>query len=607
MIDLRAWRLALLSVPLAVTVAMFSLQQVPSPRQGPIAPDAYDGEAAASLARDLAESAPDPRPGSHADQLLAGLVQARFGAIAGSELSEQRFTAEYQGHDVDLRNLIVVLPGSSDREVALIANRDAAAGTGAASTIASTAALLEIASSYSGTTHTKTLVFVSTDGDSLGNAGVRHFIGGYSDRSKLDAAVVLSQPAVKDPFPPLVVPWSTGPQSTGIELVETAARAVLRETDRQVGNESPLADLFRLALPSGLGGQGPLIESGIDSIRISAAGDRPLDPGADVPANVSTDSIERFGRATLALILALDAAPGPLEHGPDAYIRVAGNLLPGWALALIALSLLLPVAIAVADGIGRSARSPLEAARGLRWAAARSLPFLCALLATYFLASVGLIPSPAFPFDPQGQSLGAGGAIGVLLSLAALAAGCRWLRPLRPPTSEAAAAAAPATVALAALAVFAIWVINPYLALLLALGLNLWLLAALPSIAGRLAAAALVLLGLVPLIVCVGALGDRLGTGTGVLWDLLYMVTGGQIGFGLALFGCVLAGCATAIVALGGPVPAPTGPEIRVRARGDRDEGGSAAGEPAGYEDVAAEELDPQEASEPTPDRSVYW
>ena len=249
MIDLRAWRIALLAVPLAVTVAMFSLQGVPEPRQPSIAPDAYEGDAAASLAREFAESAPDPRAGSDADNELAELVRARFTALEGAEGAEQRFEVDGK----ELRNLIAILPGRSERQVALIAHRDAGAGTGAATSIASTAVLLEIAASFSGATHDKTLVFVSTDGGSLGAAGARRFARDYSDVDRLDAAVVLSQPAAKEPVAPLVVPWSSGPESTGIELVETATSSVSEETGQPAGNEGPVQELLRLALPSGLG------------------------------------------------------------------------------------------------------------------------------------------------------------------------------------------------------------------------------------------------------------------------------------------------------------------------------------------------------------------
>jgi hypothetical protein len=609
-IDLRLWRIALLAVPLAVTVAMFSLQEVPEPREPPIAPDAFEGPAAATLARELAESSPDPRAGGEADRALAEVVRARLGALAGSEGAEQRF--EVAG--TELRNLIAILPGRSARQVAVIAARDTASGSGAGSGIASTAVLLEMAAGFSGASHEKTLVFVSTDGGSLGAAGARRFIDHYSDAALLDAAVVVSQPAAPVPSPPLVVPWSTGPQSLGIELAETARVIVSEETDRQAGNESPLRDLYRLALPAGLGEQAPLIEAGLDAVRISSSGELPPSPEEDQAGRISTESLDRFGRAALSLTLALDATPRPLEHGPGTYVRLAGNLLPGWALGLVALSLLAPVALVAARGVGSSARSPMEAARALGWATLRALPFGAALLALYVLALLGAVPDPPFPFDPQAQELGLSGRIGVLAALGAGVAVFRLLRPLQPPPPSVAGVAAPAALGLGALAVLAVWALNPYLALLLALGLNAWVLAALPAIPGRLSAFGLVALGLVPVGLAIRDLATRLDQGTGVLRDLVLMLAGGQIGPGLALIGCVLAGAGTAIVALAGPVPSPAAPQIRIRSRlrlprlnrpRPGTEPASASGEGDGEPEASGPGESPRQEEEPDP--SVYW
>ena len=609
MIDLRIWRIALLAVPIAVIVAMFSLQEVPDPREPALAPDAFEGAAAASLIRELADAAPEPRAGSESDAALAELVNTRFSAIAGAEVAEQRFEADGK----ELRNMIAILPGSSERQVAVIAHRDTESGSGVTSSIAATAMLLELASSFSGSTHEKTLVFVSTDGGSLGAAGARRFIDDYTDAALIDAVVVISQPAFRIPRPPLVIPWSTGPQSLGIGLAETANATVSQETGQQAGHEGPLQELFRLALPAGLGEQAPLIERGVDAVRISSAGELPASPEEDRANEISTGSIDRFGRAALALVLALDNTPGPLERGPDAYIGLAGNLLPGWALALIALALLLPVVAVAAEGIGSSARSPLEAARSVWWTARAALPFIGSLLALYILDAFGVIPDPPFPFDPQAQELGVSGRIGVLGALAVLVVGFWMLRPLRPPPARAAVVAAPAALGLGALCVLLIWFLNPYLALVLALGLNVWVVAATPAMPGRLAAFGVIAAGSIPLLVAVGDLAGRLGRGSGVIRDLVLLVADGQIDFGLALLGCLLAGSATAIVALSGPPgPLPPPPEITIRAprfkspiklrrrsrRRRRDSEADEDSPPAGSE---SGDVDRQ------PDPSVYW
>jgi hypothetical protein len=608
-IDLRLWRIALLSVPIVVAIAMFSLQEVPPTLAPGIPPDAFDSSTAASLAKELAEKAPNPTPGSDADESLGELVKARFSAIEGATVSEQRFEGSFHGDDVHLRNLIATLPGESDRQIALIAPRDVAEGSGAVTSDASTAALLEIANSFSGSSHSKTLVFVSTDGSSIGALGARRFVRDYSDAGLLDAAIDLSQPAAPDPKPPLVIPWSTGAQSTASQLADTANATVSQQLDVPAGDEGPLDDLFRLALPAGLGEQGPLIQAGLPAVRLSSNGELPLSSSEDTLENFSPDTFDRTGRSALALILSLDASNDPIEHGPKGYIGLAGNLLPGWTIALLALSLLAPVGLAAGGGLAAGARSPAEAARGILWASLRLVPFLAAVIVLSLTAAVGLMPSPEFPFDPRTESLGTGGTIAVVAALLSYGAVAFFLRPLRPPPAAAVAAATPATLIVAVAAALGIWAVNPYLGLLVAVGLQAWVLAAArPVGGGRLVAAALVLLGLVPAAVLVGDLAERFHAGSSVWHDLALMYADGQIASSLALLGCLWAGAGVAIVAVAGRVPSPPAPEMRVRAEpegGDEPEGEIAVRrrppEPGPEEEVPVEPE--SEPAQPEPER----
>jgi hypothetical protein len=552
-IDLRLWRISLLGVLATVIVAMFSLQEVPRPLESPLPPDAFDGPAARELAADLGRAAPEPRPGSDADGALADQVRQRFNAIDGAAVGEQRFDAEFGGKDVELRNLIGVLPGESDRQVAVLASRDVASGSGTGTSIAATAELLEIADAFAGTDHRKTLVFVSTDGGSIGALGARHFARDYGDADLLDAVVVLSQPAAPDPEPPLAVPWSTGDESTSATLDETAIAMTSDELEQPAGDESPLQDIARLAIPSAIGDQGPLVESGIDAIRLSSSGELPPEPGTAEADEIGQRTFDDFGRVALSLMLALDAAPSDLDHGPSAYVGLAGNLLPGWTLSLIALALLLAAAVPALAGLATAASSPLQAARAFGWVAWGGAPLLLATVVVYVCSWFGLIPAPDFPFDTAGERLGLTGSICAALAAAlALAAGF-LTRPLHAPGPRIAPVAAPASVAAATLAGLGIWLVNPYLGLLVALGLQAWVAAAARVGPGRLAAIGLVAAGAQPVLAVVVALAVRFDAGPGVGADLLFMFTGGQLPMILALFGCLLGGSGLAIVALDGP------------------------------------------------------
>jgi hypothetical protein len=189
-------------------------------------------------------------------------------------------------------------------------------------------------------------------------------------------------------------------------------------------------------------------------------------------------------------------------------------------------------------------------------------PLLVATLVAYVCSWFGLIPAPDFPFDTAGERLGLAGSVCVVLAAAlALAAGF-LTRPLHAPGPRIAPVAAPASVAAATLAGLGIWLVNPYLGLLVALGLQAWVAAAARVGPGRLPAIGLVAAGALPLLGAIVALAVRFDAGPGVGADLLFMFTGGQLPMILALLLCLLGGSGLAIIALDGPPrPDDSGPD----------------------------------------------
>ena len=575
MINLRIYRASLLLVPLAIAAAMFSLESIPEGRVSTTAPDAFDGSRVAAAARQLAKQAPNPAPGSASDAEVARKVGQQFGQIEGSQVTEQRFKAQYEGEEVELVNVICVLPGETEDQVVLMAGRDAARGPGVGTAFASTASLLEIAASFGGSTHEKTLVFVSTDGTGLGAEGARRFSSGYSDIGRVQEIVILSQPAALRPRQPVLIPWSAGPQSASIEFVQTVSLAIENETEASPTDESAYSELSRLAIPSGLGEQAPLLEDGFDAVRISSSGELPPDPIDDGPKDISATSLGRFGRSALATMLVLDSSAEPFEHGPDAYIGLFDNLVPGWALALISLSLILPLLLtALAALVGQVRRGPEQPLRSLGWVGGRMLPFFAALLFAYVLALVGLIDRPEYPYDPDRFPPGTGGKVAMGLIAAVLLAGLIVVKPWRPPPAILAAAAGPVCITLIALGGLGVWFINPYLALLLAPALHAWLLLTPEETAvGSLLAAVITFVGLVPLIAAIAELADRFDVGWDVVWQLLLLIGDGQISIVLTALGCVLAGCAMSALALARSRIAPEPPEISIQGPEIRVEG----------------------------------
>jgi hypothetical protein len=549
MLELRLYRAGLLLALAAAVVLMFSVVSRPAPLRSDVAADAFDGERAAALDHQLLAEAYDRQPGSKGDAAAADFVAKRFRAIEGGSVSEQQFEAGFDGEDTQMRNVSLVLPGLSDRRIVVVAPRDCDGGPCAVSSGAATAALLELAADFDGARHSKTLAFVSTDGSVAGAAGAE-MLAGELGQVPTEAVVVLSQPGSGLGRRPFVVPWSAGPQSASIQLLESARTAVSSELGGEPLDLGTFSSLFHLAIPSGLQEQAVLIEHGIDSIGISSAGDRPLPRSQDKLASLDPSALEGFGRATLSLMFALDSLSEPLDHGPDAYLPLAGKLIPGWALALLALALLVPVGLVSIDGLASASRANEPVLRTLLWTLGGAIPFLTVLVLAYLMSLLGLIARPAFPFDPQSHSLGVGAALVLVALVAAFVLSVVASRRLTPPPA-ADEALTPAIGLVIFVTTAAIWLADPYLALLLVPTAHLWLAAALPEVrrATVLALIAL-LLGIVLPVVAIGYLGSSLGVGWAVPWQLVLMFTGGHFGLLQSIALCALGGCLITIVEL---------------------------------------------------------
>lgn len=564
-ISFRIYRAAFAPALAVVVVLLFSLQGRPAPLPPVVASAEFDQDAAAKIDRQIVDAAPVRTPGSEGDAAIADLVEKRFASVSEGQFGEQRFDHSFEGEDVELRNLVLTLPGESARSVVVLAARDSASGPGAASSAAATATLLELVDKLRTYRHTKTLVFVSTDGGSDGAAGARVFAERFAERDLIDGAVVLWQPGSATPREPSLLDASAGSQSPSAQLVRTAGQALTDQAGRQPQLEGIFGELAQLALPSGLGEQAVLIERGIDAIGLSSAGERPLPVADDQPDDLSAATLGALGRTALLLVATLDGAAAPPEHGPTAYLNLAGNMVPGWALALLALTLLLPAALASLDAVGQAFRHGARVGSALVWSASRSLPLLAAVLLLYLLAVTGIVARPAFPFDPNRFRVGAGQIVAMIFLSTVILAGYYAIRGWRVPSELPPELAAPALGLVSAFAVLLAWLANPYLALLLVPVAHVWLLDA--RRAGALPwplALGAIALSLLPMAAAVLQVTARLDLGSGAPWHLLLMVGDGQIGFLEMLALCLLGGSLVGLVALA-VRPATTWTHLRSR------------------------------------------
>jgi Peptidase family M28 len=549
-IDFRIYRAGFLPAVVVIVVLLFALQAPPPPLPPVVAPAEFDQASAARIARAIVDKAPLRTPGSSGDAAIADLVQRRFEAAPNAQVAEQRFTGSFDGNDVQLRNLILTLPGTSPRSVVVLASRDSASGAGAASSASATAMMLELAKELGTSSHAKTLIFVSTDGGSDGALGAQEFAAHFPQRDLIDGAIVLWQPGSVHRRQPFVLDASTGPQSASSGLVRTAQRALSDQAGEKPQSAGFFGGLAQLAFPAGLGDQSVLIQRGINAVGLSSAGERPLAVANDQPDDLSASTLGDFGRTALLLAVTLDAAPAPPEHGPGAYVPLAGNLVPGWALAVLALALLLPAAIAAADGLRRAARRGERAGWALWWSASRGLPLLAALLLLYLLGLSGLVARPRFPFDPGRFGIGAGQIVVMALLAMVALAGYWTVRGWRVPVGLGAGAATAALGLMSASAVLVAWLANPYLGLLLVPVAHVWLLDARRGALAWPVTLGAAALSLLPVAAAGGDLVSRLELGSTAPWQLLLLVADGQIGFGAMLALCLLVGCLIGIVAL---------------------------------------------------------
>ncbi len=543
MFDPRIYRAALIPAVAAFVLLMFSLEPVPKPLPSPVSTPTFDGAAAARDARAIVALAPERAPGSDGDHAVADLVRERFAAIEGGDVSTQELTSSFDDQDVQLQNVLLTLPGASENTILIVANRDSAAGPGALTSASATATLLTLADVIGGARHERTIVLASTDGGSDGAAGAAELADALPAPGGVGAAIAISQPGVPEPAGPFVISSGTGPESPSPQLVETArsiAAGNLGERDRGAG---AWGDLSRLAIPAGLGEQAALRRAGIEAIGISAAGERQVEASADRPEEVSTETLSSAGTTLLDLALTLDAAERPPAEGPGDYIRLGDNLIPGWALSLLAIALLAPALLAAADTWLREQRVDPRTRRSLPWAAERALLPLAALLLAYGLGLVGLIPAPRFPYDPARFTPGAEAPIALVALAAAVALTGLLVRPMRTPLSAEPHTLAAAAGLLTGIAVLGIWLLNPYLALLLVPAAHVWLLPARAAGPPRAAVIALAATAsLLPAIAAYATVAAQLDLGAAAPWHLLLLIEDGQIGPLMCLLWCGVAG-----------------------------------------------------------------
>jgi hypothetical protein len=568
-LDPRIYRAGLLPALLALIVAAFSIEQPDRPLTTTLPPDSFSGARAFATLGALAREHPSRRPGSRGDEALATRVRDELRA-GGFRVSDRRFSARTVDGRRDLRSVVGVRVGRSERQIVVLAHRDALSAPSTAA-LSGTAALVELARVFRGRTLRKTLVLASTSGGSGGNAGAaevaRHLEG------PVDAVIAAGDVAGRRTRRPAVVPWSNSVGVAPLALRRTVTSAVASESGLRPGEPGPLAQFARLAFPLTTGEQGEVAARGLPAVLVSVSGERgPGGASAVEPARLGA-----FGRSILRSINALDARL-PVPDAPRAEIYAARNVLPGWAVRLVVAALILPVAVAAIDGVARVRRRRHPVAMWLAWVLATAVPLSLTAAFAIALGLVGLMPTPPPSAVPEGAipvdaaALGTIAAVGLTLLLSWLA-----IRPLLlrlwgvrgDPSSPGAAAAT--TVAMVATTI-GVWVFNPFAAALLVAALHAWMLLTAPELRVRRGPALVVVaLTLAPIALVVLYYAIALGYGPlDLVWNAVLLVAGGHVGPVSLVAWCLLVAClvcTVTIVRARGPL-APAEPEPRPSIRG---------------------------------------
>jgi hypothetical protein len=556
MLDVRIYRTGLVVAALALVVLAFSLTDQHGARSASLAPEAFNGSNVYATMTSIARNDPSRRPGSDGDNALATQVASSFGHD-GFTVTNDTFTAPTVDGTHPLENVIATRPGMQSGSIVIVAHRDAT-GAPALADLSGTATLIELARDLEGETLQRTIVLASTSG-SDGTAGAIRLASTVP--GPVDAVIVLGDLASAHPHQPVIVPWSTRDVVAPPVLRNTLAAEVAAQTNLRSGFTSVGGQFAHLAFPFTVSEQGAFGARGIPAVELSVSGERGPAPDAAIAGR---PQLAGLGRAVLATISALDGAPTAAPPSP--YLLLAGKVVPGWAIALFVLTLLVPVALTTIDALARARRRGHLIGRSLTLVLGTAVPFLLALAVVAGARLVGVIsaapPGPlgagAIPLTGIGIAvLAVAAAVFVVSAVGLWAVARRWISP--PPARASTTRAdsrsrglerhgdgvAVALLIVMWLVTLAIWAQNPYAAALLIPALHLWLWAVDPDLRIVLPVRlAMIALGMVPVALVVVYYSDSLGFSLPQLaWAAALLVAGHAVSLVALLEWSIVLGC----------------------------------------------------------------
>jgi len=400
----RVLRIAFIVPPLlAIVILLISVRTPLGPSATLAVAPSFDGPRAAAYARRLAERTPDRSPGSLTAQQAAQQVAGSLAEASGESVFRAAFRAPGpDGVEVLMENLWVVEPGASSEAVVLVASRDdVAPGPGLNDNASGTAALVELARDLGGVERARSLVLASVDGGTVGQAGNEMLLRSLRAAGLRPVAVVALN-AIADPAGtlPILFAGTGGVRTPDVLLkgLEESLRA--QPAAGATGTQSPVLQVLDLIAPATpAGAQVPFLDAGIAAIQL---GDGTGGAGAEA---ISDERLGAIGSAVGTLLVRLDAEPRPAPPS-GAYVAVSGRVIPGRAIALLALALLVGPLVAVASLLLRQRPSRAAWSSALLVAVVGGVPGIAAVLAARAVSLAGGIETPPGADWPRADGLG---------------------------------------------------------------------------------------------------------------------------------------------------------------------------------------------------------
>jgi Peptidase family M28 len=361
----RLYRGTWLLVGLPLLLLAFSVARPPA-LHAPNLPQAFDAGDASVLAQDLASNYPDRQPGSLGARGAVAWFRTALKPY-GFDVHADRFTATVHGRPTKLVNLVAQKTGLSPRdEIVVMAHRDdSGTGNGLNDNASGTAALIELARSYSPSAGAQrvslpySLVFLSTDGAD-GARGAAHFAALQNGAQNILGVVNLD--SIGGRGRPRLVFGGNTPRSPAPGLVETL-RAALAQGGSDPSRPSGLQQLVGLGFPFDPYEQAPFVGRGIPAVTVTTAGARP--PAASRGKTLNVGHLGQVGLAAQDAIDAMEEGVS-LAQGPASYVYLGQRLIRGWAIEIVLVAMLLPFLAAAVDLFARCRRRRIRIAPALR-------------------------------------------------------------------------------------------------------------------------------------------------------------------------------------------------------------------------------------------------